>query len=442
MTAIMTQPLTPVRTTETVGAHDTSAFGSALESLLRPLCFTARLSLVFAVTCRLLAVVDDQRSAAVAELNAEQRGRRTWHRPLPDRAADGRPRAQVPCWTSREAWLTAVTRLVTTEAGVAARRQHHRVSVDTVLATAKAHAHYAETRTGRYMMASLQTLATRSGLSVDRVRNGRRVLRTLGLLADIAYGRHLTATEIMAARAHHGGTQRGVASEIALTMTPEAVAAASTTRRTNSPSKRSRRGNRAPRGCAPLSRQGVSRTLSLFKSSTSSEEKQSSPAKRHHRTRTLALQKLAAGIVARCRGLDPVSDALASPRDVVPLPWRQDGFYQRQNHLGRICDVLDDLGIDPAAWTAPAVVARLNHHGRAAHLSWPNQVDNPAAYLRWRLTQLDWIPASPTPSPTATPQTAADDLQPAANGAGRARAYAAAAAACGWSRTPGGGAND
>lgn len=421
------------------------AFTAAMAALLEPLCLTARASLAFAVTCRLLDAVETQQRNAIEDLNAEQRGRRTWQRPTPERTTDGRTPAQVPCWTSREAWLKAVAALLATAEGAAARRRHHRVAAATVMAAATAHAHYAETRTGRHMTASLRTLAGKAGLSLDQIKDGRRVLRTLGLLVDVAYGQRLTGIEIMAARAHHGGTQLRVASQISLTMPKSAVLAVSVTEPTPAPDQpsqpESQGRHQQPKSCPPLSRQGSSRAFSLSKSSTSSREKQTFPSKKLAHGRSLPIQKLAAGIVARCRGLDPDTDALASPRRVVPESWRGADF-QRKHHLGRICDVLTDAGIDPAAWTPTAVVARLNDHGRNANLSWPNTIDNPAAYLRWRLGQIDWT--TPSPSPAQIPR--ADENghrphRPAADSALRARAYQIAAAACGWNK-PAGGANE
>ncbi|MCZ4581537.1 hypothetical protein O4158_21095 [Gordonia amicalis] len=296
------------------------------------------------------------------------------------------------------------------------------------------------------MTASLKTLAAKVGLSLDQIKDGRRVLRTLGLLVDVAYGQRLTAIEIMAARAHHGGTQLGVASQISLTMPKDAVAAAAAvTESAPAPDQSSQKmgpgRNRQPNSCPPLSRQGSSRAFSLSRSSTSSREKQTFPTKKLARGRSLPIQKLAAGVVARCRGLDPDTDALASPRRIVPESWRRPDF-QRKHHLGRICDVLTDAGIDPSTWTPAAVVARLNEHGRNANLSWPNTIDNPAAYLRWRLGQIDWT--TPDPAPAKTPR--ADENghrshRPAADSALRARAYQIAAAACGWNK-PAGGANE
>ncbi|WP_439033281.1 hypothetical protein [Gordonia terrae] len=419
-------------------------FTAAMAALLEPLCLTARVSLAFAVTCRLLDAVETRQRNEIEGLNAEQRGRRTWQRPTPERTTDGRAPAQVPCWTSREAWLKAVAALLATAEGTAARRRHHRVAAATVLAAATAHAHYAETSTGRHMTASLRKLAGKAGLSLDQIKDGRRVLRTLGLLVDVAYGQRLTGIEIMAARAHHGGTQLRVASQISLTMPKDAVAAVAVPE-PNRPSQGTDQGrHQQPKGCPPLSRQGSSRAFSLSKSSTFSREKRTFPSKNRARGRSLPIQKLAAGIVARCRGLDPDTDALASPRRVVPESWRRPDF-QRKHHLGRICDVLTDAGIDPTTWTPAAVVARLNDHGRNANLSWPNAIDNPAAYLRWRLGQIDW--ATPSSTPAQTPR--ADENghrspaahKPAADSALRAHAYEIAAAACGWNKAAG-GAND
>ncbi|MDV6309986.1 hypothetical protein [Gordonia amicalis] len=424
------------------------AFTEAMAALLEPLCLTARVSLAFAVTCRLLDALETQQRNEIERLNAEQRGCRTWQRPTPERTTDGRAPAQVPCWTSREAWLKAAATLLATAEGAAARRRHHRVAAATVMAAATAHAHYAETRTGRHMTASLRTLASKAGLSLDQIKDGRRVLRTLGLLVDVAYGQRLTGIEIMAARAHHGGTQLRVASQISLTMPKNAVAAVADTEPTPAPDQLSQTPSQERRqqsnGCPPLSRQGSSRALFLSNSSTFSKEKRTFPSKSLERGRSLPIQKLAAGIVARCRGLDPDTDALASPRRVVPKSWRRPDF-QRKHHLGRICDAITDAGIDPSTWTPAAVVARLNDHGRNANLSWPNTIDNPAAYLRWRLGQIDWATPSPDPAKT-TPAAAAGHRppaahRPAADSALRARAYEIAAAACGWNK-PTGGANE
>ncbi|PKZ63579.1 hypothetical protein CYJ73_21185 [Gordonia terrae] len=150
--------------------------------------------------------------------------------------------------------------------------------------------------------------------------------------------------------------------------------------------------------------------------------------------------------MARCRGLDPDTDALASPRNVVPKSWRRPDF-RRTHHLGQICDALIAAGIDPSVWTAGAVVARLNDHGRIANMSWPDTIHNPAGYLRCRLEPIDWTTPNPAPAPAQTTTTAPDGHRtpaahrPAADNAVRARAYEIAAAACGWNK-PVGGANE
>ena len=83
--------------------------------------------------------------------------------------------------------------------------------------------------------------------------------------------------------------------------------------------------------------------------------------------RPLAVQRLAAGLVAITHGLD-------------------------RAHIGAICDALTATGIDPDVWSARAVNDKLNADMRARGLTWPDHIANPGAFLHSRLRRLSWSP--------------------------------------------------
>jgi hypothetical protein len=87
--------------------------------------------------------------------------------------------------------------------------------------------------------------------------------------------------------------------------------------------------------------------------------------------RPLAIQKLAAGLVAITHGLD-------------------------RAHIGAICDALSGAGIDPTVWSARAVNDALNADMSARGATWPDHIANPGAFLASRLRRLAW---SPTDAP-------------------------------------------
>lgn len=426
---------------------NSSGFFRAVDELLVPLSAVARYRLVGAIAWTLTEIDSAVREYQTARLNAEQRCATSWHLPTPEVTEEGRRLALVPCWPSRRRWLKLVREALASERGRSARRRNRRVSEVAVLAVALAHARYAESRTGRYCTASLATLAEECGWSkTDRVKSGRRVLAELGLLVHVSFGRHLRAEEIRAARELHGGTQLAVASHVALTVPAEHCTPSTppTTPRLIRADRVSGGVPRRRRQCTPLSSCGSSTALELAKEQGTSQERQENrrnkPPRRPTVRRTprpIALQRLAAQVLARTSGLDPVSDALKSPMSIVR---RKSSFHLRKQHLGAICDVLNGAGIDPEVWTAAQVCRRLDLYAHSTGLTWPDEITNPAAYLRWRLGQLDWSVRPGTPAAPkrqrvrpidSSPRTPPHIPKPAST-AGRRSGYALAAQLCGW----------
>lgn len=450
---------------ETVGEEGSRPprnVGVQANILLSPLQLRGRLTLVSAMAWTLTEIVELQRLQRVREVNAGQRGRRTWHAPAPTTTEDGRATAAVPCWTNRDEWLKAVELVLVSERGIESRRANRRVAASTVLAAAKAHAFFAESSTGRHCVASLSSIAGRAGLSDSQVRNSRRVLRDLGLLVDVSFGRHLRSDEIQAARAHHGGTQRAIASEIALTMPKDVVlllagSSVKGRRRRHQRRKASTRSHRrrprtplSPKGSVraqhSVSRSGYS-TNAECSSSSGIEQVCVDTAVPAQAIRPLALQRLAGQILARTVGLDDVTDALRSTRRPVPVSWQQATPHRGRLHIGRVCDVLVDVGIDPEVWTASQIVHRLNLQAHRRGWTWPTTIAHPDRYLKWRLSQIDWTdhPAqgrsTASSSGESTPPYVLDEpaRRVPASSEVRRRSYAQAAALCGWPRGQGTG---
>ncbi len=273
-------------------------FSRRLTTLIAPMPLGLQIQLVSAVAVTLIDAADRERRRRIAELNLEQRGKKSWHLPPVKLTPAGRPVATVPCWPGRQAWLRDVATALDTDSATRIRQSNAKVAAATVLAVATAHAHFAETRTGRHMVASLATLAKRAELSIDQVRRGRRVLRTLGLLVDLQLGRRLTGIEIQAARDLHGHTQTGAASEIALT-TPARIAAL--------------RPQPAPRSVtaksAPLSPLGFFSGSELAKNRRTQRKKRAT-TNRPTAPRPISLQRVTAELVSKSRGLDQTAKYL------------------------------------------------------------------------------------------------------------------------------------
>jgi hypothetical protein len=71
-------------------------------------------------------------------------------------------------------------------------------------------------------------------------------------------------------------------------------------------------------------------------------------------------------------------------------------------HVGHICDVLDQAGIDPARWTGRDIARELTTDTQTRGWVWPTQLTRPTAFLRWRLTHIDWSHLSPPNAPATT----------------------------------------
>lgn len=319
--------------------------------------------------------------ARIEALNAEsgQRGN-SWALPV----TTGR-RARTPVWTSRAQWQHQVRTLLNSPTGTEICKKNA-ISTEAVFAVAVIHACFAEGKTGRGVTASRERIATRAGVSVTVVKRARRVLVVLGMAVEQERGRYLTTLESMAAEAHHGHRQFRAASVWAL-ISPRAAVTTIT-----APFKKFRKPSRAtlrsaacrvrtasrtsPQtgGRGPLSPSGgfVLQSLVFKFSPTHAQARAGKPKNTPRSTpRPIALQRTAAQLIDHIPALKTV------------------------RHVGQICDVLDQAGIDAARWTGRDIARKLTTDTQTRGWVWPAQLTRPTAFLRWRLAQIDWSAPSP-----------------------------------------------
>ena len=301
--------------------------------------------------------------------------------------------AGVPVWSGRAEWLRQLRHQVThVKAGQTAMSKH-KVGVESMIAVAAAHARFADSKTGRGVTASRELVAKHAGVSETTVNRGRRVLRDLGMGVELARGRNLSGREFMAAELLHGGRQHRAASVWALSSPKEVVAATppapqpkrkkrtrATERLTNYHARLARHATKAAKAGFENPQISGRDTLSLS-SYVSSEDlllrstHQRARAGKDSSTtqaRPIVLQRAAATLVAQ-------TPAMAA-----------------HGHIGAICDVLAASGIDTTRWTGSDIIATLNRDTAARGWVWPESLDAPAAFLRWRLARIDWTSASPS----------------------------------------------
>ena len=253
--------------------------------------------------------------------------------PIPGRRGGSwRPESTstAPAWSGAARWLDSLRSALEGPAGELQRR---RVSIrlETVLDVAAEDARAADSRTGRHVTTAHATVAALLGCSAKTVQRARALIETLGHARTVVSGRYLTTDERTAARLAHGGDQRRMASERALTV-PQPLPNVQLPRRgAVCLDLKSRSG--LPKHAPARAREGQTRP---GKTKT----------RQQRQIRPLAVQLLAAGLAQR-------------------LPWLARG------HVGTLCDALTALGVDRSGWTAQDVIDQLDGHNAAAGLYQP-----------------------------------------------------------------------
>nr|AKF16007.1 putative Rep protein [Prescottella equi] len=352
----------------------------------------------------------DPAEAAITDLlEAQPTGSRAFSLPIAAGAS-----TRVLTWHSRAYWLSLCEWVTThTDRGQAALKRHG-IAAETFVRGCVAHAQFAESTTGRRVSACLGTLVSRSGLSIDQLKRTRRVLKTLELGVEQARGKKLNQVEREAAARHyeqiHGQApvrpQSGAASVWTLSAPQWAVEAMPTPERKVKAKRRPRRRlARATRSTTTAPRSGSSASGSSTGSAPQSPSgflgsscsvRNNSLTRAEARTgeeisttttsmRPLALQRAAAELVERIpalRGLVGIDDLTG----------------RRRGHIGTVCDLLVEAGIDTDRWTGVDIAQALTLDGIARGWTWPtaDAMTAPLRLVAWRLRQVDWSGISPT----------------------------------------------
>lgn len=238
----------------------------------------------------------------------------------------------VPRWTSRRHWLDDVSSWVYGEGAPQLRR---RVAPATFVKVCAALAEFADSADGRHCAVTNRVVAQQAGCKERTVSTVRSILASTGLA-------------VLAKQGSGGGGR------------PNRVAVWHLVARRQPVDKRrvcALPPSRRDRGLSHLGKTKPTRTRPRKLSSTT--RKQRPPAS----ARPLPLQRLAAALVSRTQGLAGV-------------------------HIGAICDVLVAAGVDPATTTAERICQHLDADMRETGWSWPNEVQRPAAFLRYRLDRI------------------------------------------------------
>lgn len=347
----------------------------------------------------------------IERLNSAQIGS-SWSLPLDPGAS-----SHVRAWLGPRHWGYNVRCSLASEQGQALLVRHH-TSVETVIKVSKILARHAHSTSGRHVTVSNATLCTETGLKDRPVRRARAVLRELGFAVDMATGRKLSALEVAAAAAHHGGRQDRAASHWHLTLPENTVALPTPPRRRSASMGKTTRTalSKAVHAHRSSSDEGARDHLSM-KSSVKkiSSVGRNSPTCARARARAgastnqreeprpLHLQRAAADLVAHCHGMDKGQWARTDQGEYVR---RQGGW-----HIGRVADVIAKAGIDTTRWSGRDIRRRMDQELRDQGFAWPDVVSSPAAFLLLQLRRIDW--SVPNPFPRSAPWSVAGHTVPA-----------------------------
>lgn len=265
------------------------------------------------------------------------------------RAGACAPRA--PMWTSRAGWLDGLRQWAQAPAlGQLCAEERVSITAATLLSIATVMAEHADHATGRHVAVTRATIASRVGCDVRTVTAAWRVLRVSQWAVEAQRGHGSTNTPSVGRRpsVYHLVPRREARPVTRpavhdFHLPPSGGVGLSSPVGSYSPSERA---------SAPANR-------------ISDDTRQTRPWRRT--ARPLAVQRLAAGLVAITHGLD-------------------------RAHIGTICDALTAAGIDPDVWSARAVNDKLNADMRARGATWPDHIANPGAFLHSRLRRLSWPP--------------------------------------------------
>ncbi len=280
------------------------------------------------------------------------------------RAGACAPRA--PMWTSRAGWLDGLRQWAHSPAlGQLCAEERVSITSATLLSIAAVMAEHADHATGRHVAVTRATIASRVGCDVRTITAAWRVLRVSHWAVEAQRGHGSPGTPSIGRRpsVYHLVPRRD----------PRPVTRPVVHNFHLPPSggvsSFSPVGNYSPSGRASAPANRIS----------DNKHRQARPWRTT--ARPLAIQRLAAGLVAITHGLD-------------------------RAHIGTICDALTVAGIDPTVWSARAVNDKLNTDMRVRGLTWPDHIANPGASCTVGYVGCAGRPHRPQQRPAAPPPSA------------------------------------
>lgn len=328
-----------------------------------------------------------ERIEQLEAVNAESGQRGTsWALPV-----EPSEQSRVPIWSGRTEWLRQLRHQVTeTEHGRAVLAAN-RIAVDTLMACANAHARFAETRTGRGVTASKAVIAEHAGASNSTIMRSRRVLKALAMGVEHVRGRTLSTSEYLAAEAHHGGRQHKAASSWSLS-SPKAVVMSTPPIERPQRSRRTRTVAVArPNTVTPSD--GTKATASESSKRTHRDPLSSSAFVLSFSSVGRTHQRAHARKSISTNTHRPIELQRAAAALAVHAP-----IFNTSSHIGVIADGIRAAGIDTTRWTGRDIAQALSRHTADNGQIWPtaSEITSPVAFLRFKLSQLDWTCPSPS----------------------------------------------
>ncbi|WP_264065529.1 rep protein [Mycolicibacterium komossense] len=269
------------------------------------------------------------------------------------RAGACAPRA--PMWTSRAGWLDGLRQWAHSPAfSQVCTEERVSITAATLLSIATVMAEHADHATGRHVAVTRATIASRVGCDVRTITAAWRVLRVSQWAVEAQRGHGSPGTPSTGRRPSvYHLVPRREARPVTRPVVHDFHLPPSGGVSSFSPV-----GSYSPSGHASAPAHRI----------PDNKPRQARPWRTT--ARPLAIQRLAAGLVAITYGLD-------------------------RTHIGAICDALTAAGIDPTVWSARAINDKLNTDMRARGLTWPDHIANPGAFLHSRLRRLSWTPPKP-----------------------------------------------
>lgn len=252
-------------------------------------------------------------------------------------AVGGRVPASTPMWVSRPAWLAMLSAWMLLDGAQVLRARS--VRPELFVAVCEALAAYADGATGRHCAVTNARIATNVGCSERTVSTVRAILREHGF----------------AVLAQQGCGGAGRPNRVAVYHLVSRPAPVENPAVCDLPPLRSSRGSSHPRNSSPSAH-----TRRKSSPTPTAGGRRRAPQRP---PRPLPLQRIAGELAAAMHGLD-------------------------RGHIGAVCDAIRQAGIDPAAVTAAQIRGALDADMRETGWSWPDEIDRPGAFLRYRLSRI------------------------------------------------------